>query len=275
MPKYFKNTAITLGAFITLLACSTAWGQMGNTNDKWVEITCLFSQTFSIKGGYYDGNVEAASANPGSTWTANPRLVTSKHAPNATPPVYRFISHFTEGTLVYPLTYDDPFGSGTWLTAEAVDFYWDYYHYRPYAHIPDHPTTYNKVTGPDPSKNCHGYSTRKNVWLDMTHLLTDDYKCIDEAEDLVSDAVVFGYGTFLNNGQSIDHSIRIDDVVPIYTFVPGQGDVLVKMKVVSISEKFRDSGVYSKVLNQTFNANEEVILDIPSAVGIDKCYIPN
>jgi len=275
MPKYFKNVAITLVAFIALLANSTAWGQLGNTNDKWLEIICLFSQTFSIKGGYYDGNVEAASANPGSTWTTNPNLVTSKHAPNATPPVYRFISHYKEGTLAYPLTYDDPFGSGTWQTTEAVDFYWDYYHYRPYAHVPNHPSTYEKVTGPDPSMNCHGYSTEKNVWLNITYLLADDYQSIDKAKYLVSDAVVFGYGTFLNNGQSIDHSIRIDDVESIYVCVPGKGNELAEIKVVSISEKFRDSGVYSKVLNQSFDPEKSVKLNIPSAVGIEGCYIPN
>jgi len=259
--KSFKTVTVAFVAIVVLFAHSVAWGQ--NPKQTSVMIYYGFSMSFPQPCYLYDASVEEKSVVPGSTW-GNSKLITSKG---------RYLTHIAEGTLTYPA---DPFEHyGSLLDPSVVwnvNFYWDQYLYRPYPgwfHIygVEHPDNYDKVTGPDPSRNCHGYSTGKDVDLwDFMRLMEDDYTPIEEAGDLVAGAIV-GRAGYLNNGNWYSHSIRIDEIDPVFD----QGNI-VKMKVVRISEKWRDSGVYTKVPNQVFFADAPVELELPTTVSGLGCW---
>jgi len=255
----FKIVATTLVAFAVLLTNSTAWGQLVSPRDISVSIgyisTDCYTHTGYYSGGttgyfadwihffprtctYYDGNV----ANTGNTWN-NSNLITSKG---------RYLSHIEPGTLTHPPSpYEYTTGTSPYHTDHVlndvpavIEAYWRNNGY----------SSYTKVSGPDPSRNCHGYSTGKNVWLDdFKKLMDDDYSYIKRAEFLWSGAIVgaqvFGPGGF----PYYDHSIRIDGV--------DLSNSPLSFKIVSIREKCRDSGMYEKIINKTFRFGIDVELD--------------
>jgi len=256
MPKYFKNVAITLVTFVVLLANGAAWGQNPIPATVPIYYTCdnQWRYSFPLSCQVYDGNVEAASANPGSTWTADPNFVTSKHAPNATPPVYRFLSHIKPGTLVHPpssylYSVGTPPNDTLYYIDNVISAVAQYWNDDPYS-------SYSWVSGPDPSMNCHGYSTGKNVWLnDFQKLVDDDYSHTKNPLLLWSGVIVGA------QDSDNDHSIRLE--------VDTSNSPL-SFKVVSVNEKCRDSGVYKLIINKTFWYGDNVVLnhsDVPTLNG--------
>jgi len=96
--------------------------------------------------------------------------------------------------------------------------------------------------------------------------MTDDYKKFFLGRDLASGAIAGESSPF-----GMDHSIKIE-VVEAVLFQVGAAPLA--MKIVSTSEKYRDSGVYRKVLNQEFDVNDSVYLSIPSG-SFYGFYLPN
>ena len=234
-PMLCNIVIVALLSFTTFLTCSTAWGQQQPTPNVGVKI-------------YFRGdNVDGSATCLCSIYTAssgNP-LTTSKHSLPNNP---RYLEHVAPGSLSYPeygvpIYHPYPVGYKTYTDVPAViDAFWEYYFYGDYD---------EKISGADPSKNCHGYSTGTDVWLnDFTKLMSDDYTYYLFSYDLADGAIVgassFGYG---------DHSIKIDTVVPA---VSPMGKI-----VTSISEKCRDSGCYRAYLNQKIDWYESVKLNVP------------
>ena len=145
-----------------------------------------------------------------------------------------------------------------------VDRYWDHHKYGDYDKTWDPAVT----TGADPSMNCHGYSTEKNIWLeDFTYLMDDDYVYHLLPYNLADGAIAGHSGPvyFIGGGYAyVDHSIKIEKVQ--LTVVPLGG------KITKISEKFRDSGVYEAITNLQFDSVSVVEFSLPSA-GFRGYYI--
>ncbi|MDR0328112.1 MAG: hypothetical protein LBI05_07455 [Planctomycetaceae bacterium] len=197
---------------------------------------------------YYDANKElmhVSPAKPGDTWTTNPNLVTSEHKPNASPPVYRFLSHIKEGTLTYPPSPFTYYGH-TFDVVSSVDAYWNAFYSSAY---------YDKVSGPDPSMNCHGYTTGKNVWLDdCPRLLADDYVFSLFASALANNAIAATNG--FSGPYGGDHSVKIDQVTP----TAGQLGTM----ITKISEKCRDSGIYEANVSLSYSWLDIVSFNLPT-----------
>jgi len=244
MPKYFKNVAITLVTFVVLLANGAAWGQLaGNPRPTSTEIYVM------VEGGmytFYQGcSFYNAVTEDGTTWDDYVNLMTSKGL------FPRFISHIAVGTLNYPASvpYHSYYTGPPIPVVPAVYAYWDY-QLNSYNHYDE------MLSGPDPSMNCHGYATEKNAWISIPELIVDDYKHYNIAAYLVDGAIIYDY--------NYDHSTKIDEVA---VTVNANGDPV--MKVVSISEKYRDSQTYKKVLNQQFLLGAPVCLsDLPVTASL-------
>ena len=257
--KPFLSVAVSLALFASMFTSSVAWGQ--NPQERSTDIHMRIQLAtggwldvvWSVPIDYYNGWAER-----GTTWS-NTNLVTSKHDPLNNP---RYLSHIRVGSLAYPNSITVSrhgliFFLDNAAIMAAVDEYWDYHVYGSYEKTWDPATTY----GADPSKNCHGYSTGKGVWLDdFEVLMQDDYLDLSRAQYLIPGAII---------GDN-RHSIKINEVCSALSPF--------SFKIVSISEKYRDSGIYKKVINQTFFWNDPVRLHnppnavLPTAAGYQGFY---
>ena len=181
----------------------------------------------------------AASGNP---------LVTSKHSLPNNP---RYLVHAVPGSLTYPSWV--PYNGQNHATVPAVDRYREHHLYG----------SYTKVSGANPSMNCHGYSTGTNVWLDdFRKLVNDDWHKRDMVADLVPGAA---YGTNA-------HSIKINGIAWEY-----ENNSNVRYTVF-IAEKWRDSGIYSTFFSKRVKQNPEVELNLKNlteTVVFEEFYVPN
>lgn len=245
----FNIVTVALVAFIGLFTANVVRGQNPRTIDVKINVRIAGEDYYFFRPcHYYDAGIEG-----GSTWI-NGNLVTRGN---------KYLSHIAvggtiiivDGTLITTqgLTYPNSISHNgqNYATASVVNAYWKHHVYRDYD---------EELTGADPSKNCHGYSTGKGVWLDdFTTLMADDYDYCLFGIDLTSGAIVgtsgFGYG---------DHSILVESVTPT-------GNPLVK-RVVSISEKCRDSGVYRAYIDQPVAWYEIVEIDVPLGDSLSGFY---
>jgi len=89
----------------------------------------------------------------------------------------------------------------------------------------------------DISMHCHGYSTGYNTWIDMTHVLADEYEPTYRRDHLTPGAIFstkYSTGGFFSVGN---HSSRIEGVY----LIAGTHDL-----DVSVIEKNRVSALYTK-----------------------------
>lgn len=257
----FNIIAITFFACAMLLSNNIGLGGNPVEREEYtVNVRVLVSSTsgvridliFKIYGKCY----YASRENDGTTWD-NAKYTTSKHDHNTNP---RYLSHYGEEALKYPdketLRYKRAPNSPSFTTTlnrtgiiDSVNKYWEYHLYKRSTYTPVSDAT-PPVAVPSPSQNCHGYSTGKGVFMvsdSFMKLMKDDWKEYELVADLPE-----GGGAVYGNDS---HSIRIDEVTldldasdPKYT--------------VTISEKFRDSGVYKSSYTKKVSLDAEVKLDL-------------
>jgi len=243
----FKTVTVALFVFAVFLPGSIAWGQNPVPHKEWVvDVRVLVSSTGAVYANtsfpIYADCYYASEEKDGTTWD-DAQYTTSKHNHDSNP---RYLSHFAVGGLKYPDSVTVRHNRGTSKLINraaiiaAVDRYWEHRLYRRSA--------YNKVSSADPSMNCHGYSTGKSVVMvsdSFQKLVTDDWT----KYFLVADLPPEGGAVYGNDS----HSIKIDGA----TWESVDAGEQYK---VAISEKFRDSGVYTTSFKKKIHSNGEIEL---------------
>lgn len=185
------------------------------------------------------GTVDICRDLPCSYSSSNASYVTSKHNLTSTPPNPRYLSHIVPGSLTFPssITYNGQ----DYAVAPAVGAFWRY-------HVYPAPYTVVSYNG-DPSQNCHGYSTGWGIWYENFQDVVDDdwQKCVHWGD--LDGGAVYGNG---------EHSVRIDEV--ILTLNNGI------QYTVTTTEKFSESGVYSRSFSKIVVPDPEVALDLKGAL---------
>jgi hypothetical protein len=242
----FKSVTVALFAFAVLFAGSVAWSQGGGTitinpTAKRIGINSLVSipGVGTIYHGFYSDQC--------NYWSAAENVISG--APFGLGPLYNKFSgkgnplaNAETGGLSYPpsvvvphngLSHTVPFSTSN------VDAYWKYVIYG----------SYGQIGTASLSQNCHGYSTGVNYWLDSFQtLVNDDWtKCF-----LVGDLPQNGGAVYGGDG----HSIRIDGVTRTWATY-----------TVAISEKNRDSAIYTTSFSRTGNSSSEVELEMQLETG--------
>jgi len=257
--KSFKTVAFSLFAFAMLFSSDIVCGQQPN---PYVGIVIYIRA----------GNENSSVTRTCSVYTAssgNP-LITSKHNLPNNP---RYLVHVAPGSLTYPdsawVYHPHPIGFKEYTDVPAlVDARWEHEKYNlcTSGQCTGSPSAmcngYHRDGTADPSKNCHGYSTGKNVWLnDFQKLVDDDWTKYFYTTNLPD----LG-GAVYGNDTNPDHSIKIDGVT---SKIVNLCDLLYTVK---ISEKHRDSAIYKSAFAKTVvgQSSGEVQLNMKNfAGGID------
>ena len=218
LPLYFKAVTVAFFVSVTLFASVPAWGQ-----EPWSLKQLAVYVRYTLPGSSEGTNdiviIPNVKKYDGSistgTWNG---ISTSKG---------KRLTNWETGGLSYPATHTVNYTAVglslqyTFDVALAVEEFWEYHLYG---------SGYTKVSGVSLSMNCHGHSTVMGCWLDdFENLIKDDYAPYDYIAALAGGAV-FG---------SDGHSIKIESVVSIQDLY------------ITTSEKYRDSGVYEKVIVQS------------------------
>ena len=263
--KSCKFVAVAHLAIAMLLSSNAVRGQQPLQNPE-KDFEAPFHVRYQVAGGNYVDDFlyipcdayHSGREGDGSTWD-DVKYTTSKHSLPDNP---RFLSHFMEGILAYPILPPTAIfvHAGTLYSVnvvEAVDEFWGHHMYGGYTKVPN---------STSPSMNCHGYSTGVDYWLeDFQKLVDDDWEAPnDSLRDLFD--YVNHPGRWVVYGDE-DHSARINNIT--WTWV----DYPTKVKCTfETSEKNQGSAIYHGAFDKlVFNPTEspKVELDMDFLLELD------
>lgn len=214
-PTPFKTVTVALVVFTVLSTTNVVFG-----NPTWKPIDVLVRIAIpKVSGIGYDYVITVVPSDP--CYHYSPGTLSTGHSwAGYTTSQGKELAHIRSGGLSYGFLRTIA-GTIHTVTASDVDSFWEYVIYG----------SYTKISGASLSKNCHGHSTGVGYWLnDFQKLVDDDWTKYSSVGDLDSGAVYGGDG----------HSIRMDEV-----------DITGTEYEITTSEKYSDSGVYSRKIDPT------------------------